>query len=211
MPSTAETARRVVQARSGGRVERCHGLYHQGSYSNAMHQWGVAMLMHALWPEDFPRLALVCLSHDVPESWVGDIPAPTCRYANIKHKLDPIEAAINRDLGLPVESELDPEDFNKLKACDRLEFWMWSVEQVLMGNQMVIDGITEVERFFTESPGLLPGPAFELFQFLKRDYQQLIPTQAAVVKNAAQPSAQQLHGQRVEARKQANGYTKADH
>jgi hypothetical protein len=50
----AEIATAVIQSRSGGRVERCHGLPHHGTYSNASHQWGVAMLMHYLWPDDFP-------------------------------------------------------------------------------------------------------------------------------------------------------------
>jgi hypothetical protein len=99
----------IVQSRSGGRVERCHGLPHLGTYSNATHQWGVAMLMHYIWPDDFPRLALVCLTHDVPEAWVGDIPAPTCRYTpGLKESLSAAEGNINKDLLLPAEDELDP-------------------------------------------------------------------------------------------------------
>jgi hypothetical protein len=197
-------------------VERCHGLAHQGSYSNAMHQWGVAMLLHAIWPEDFPRLALACLTHDVPEAWVGDIPAPTCRYANIKPKLDPIEGRINRSLGLPVESELQPEDYAKLKACDRLEFWLWCCEEQLKGNMFAHEGRVEVERFFTETPGLLPGPAFDLFQHMSEEIRlrgltALVPKQAGVVKDAVGPTAQETHGMRVEERRKVNGHTKADH
>ena len=73
---TSQVLRNIIQSRCGGRVERCHVIPHLGSYSNASHSWGVAMLMHYLWPKDFPRLAIYCLSHDIPEAWTGDIPAP---------------------------------------------------------------------------------------------------------------------------------------
>lgn len=180
----------IVQSRSGGRVERCHGLAHQGSYSNAMHQWGVAMLMWYIWPEDFPRLALHCLTHDVPEAWVGDIPAPTMRYVpGVKDSLSKIETNLNRAIGLPSEFELSPDDYAKLKACDRLEFWLWSMEQVhLLGNRFAAEGLTEVERFFTEVK--LPERADWTFKFLKlkhsNDRNGLLPTQAGTMQRAAQ-------------------------
>lgn len=174
-------AHAVIQSRSGGRVERCHGLAHFGSYSNANHQWGVAMLMHYLWPDDFPRLALACLSHDVPEAWVGDIPAPTCRYMpGLKEGLNEAEGNINKSLLLPAEHELDALDHAKLKCCDRLEFWMWCREQELFGNQFCGEGLKEIERFFQEVP-LLPE-AQELYEELR--HRDLIPIQAGVIKAA---------------------------
>lgn len=174
-----EVGRALVQSRSGGRVERCHGIPHQGSYSNAAHSWGVAMLMHYLWPEDFPRLALHCLSHDVPESWVGDIPAPTGRYVpGFKDSVSVLETKINKSIGLPAEHELDEADYLKLKACDRLEFWLWSREQLLLGNRFAEEGLKEIERYFVEAP--LPDRAQLLFKALQG--RELLPRQAGVIK-----------------------------
>ena len=51
------TLERITAIRTGGGVERCHGVRHQGSYSNAAHTWGVLVLLQVLWPNDFPRLA----------------------------------------------------------------------------------------------------------------------------------------------------------
>jgi hypothetical protein len=170
--------RRIVQARAGGRVERAHGIPHIGSYSNAGHSWGVAMLMMQIWPEHFPRLAGHCISHDVPEAWSGDMPAPMGRYAGIKHHVSRIESLLQNDLGLPDEHELEEEDLAMLKACDRLEFWLWTREQELMGNQMVSESRRETERFFLETP--LPDRAQTLFLHLV-DH-PLLPRQAGVIK-----------------------------
>lgn len=178
-PSTL--AQCIIQSRSGGKVERCHGIPHHGTYSNAAHQWGVAMLMHYLWPADFPRLALACLTHDVPEAWVGDIPAPTCRYMpGLKDGLNNIESAINQNMLLPAEHELEASDYAKLKCCDRLEFWIWSCEQELFGNLFAQEGRKEIERYFVEVP-LLPE-AQVLYETMKS--MDLLPTQSGVIKRA---------------------------
>lgn len=170
----------LIQSRAGGRVERCHGIPHQGSYNNAAHSWGVAMLMHYLWPEDFPRLALVCLAHDVPEAWVGDVPAPTMRYVpGLKDSLARMEDRLLTSYGLPTESGLSEEDHAKLKACDRLEFYLWCREQEALGNQFASEGRREVERFFQEVP--LPRRAREMFdRLLARPH--VLPRQAGVIK-----------------------------
>lgn len=173
-------ADQLVQSRAGGAVERCHGIPHQGSYSNGAHSWGVAMLMWYLWPEDFPRLAIYCLTHDVPEAWVGDSPAPVGRYVpGYKDEVGKLETRINHSLGLPAEHDLDLADYEKLKACDRLEFWMWSKEQLHRGNLYAQEGLTEIERYFDEVP--LPERAKELLAAL-RNRANVLPRQAGVVK-----------------------------
>lgn len=181
MHSVRKIADAIVQSRCGGKVERAHGIPHVGSYSNAAHQWGVAMLMHYLWPDDFPRLALVCLTHDVPEAWFGDIPAPTCRYTpGLRDTLGEKEGRCNKSLFLPAEHELSTDDYVKLKACDRLEFYIWCREQELLGNRFASEGRHEIERYFKEVP-LLPR-AYDLYQeFLNME---LLPRQAGVVRDA---------------------------
>jgi 5'-deoxynucleotidase YfbR-like HD superfamily hydrolase len=150
---------RVLEARRGGRVERCHTVAHHGSYTNAAHSWGVAMLMLQLWPEDFPRLAAICLSHDVPEGVFGDIPSPTLRHvsAEFRDLLDTLEGRYNRSLGLPAEDDLELEDRVKLKECDRLELYLWAREQAMVGNQYAEHMADELERLFIREPLLPPA------------------------------------------------------
>lgn len=169
----------LLQSRAGGKTERCHNIPHHGSYSVAAHSWGVAMLMHYIWPEDFPRLALYCLSHDVPEAWVGDIPSPTLRYTpGLGDILACTEATLNRSIGLPAEKDLNYEDLGKLKACDRLEFWLWAREQLAMGNRFAQEGKTEIERYFKETP--LPKAAQELYEELRNT--EVLPRQQGILK-----------------------------
>lgn len=170
---------RVIQTRLGGKVERCHGIPHQGSYSVAAHSWGVAMLLQALWPDDFERLVLHALAHDVHEAWVGDIPSPVMRYVpGLNAALGTLEDDVNNVLGLPQEGELSLSDLEKIKTCDRLEFYLWSREQVAMGNAYAQEGLQEIERYFEERP--LPSPAKEFYDDLRG--RSVLGRQAGVVK-----------------------------
>jgi len=157
----------ILGARAGGRVERCHSIPHQGSYSNAAHSWGVAMLMYQLWPEDFPRLGIHCLTHDIPEFWVGDIPAPTMRAVpGLKESLTQIEDRCLNRLDLPELGTLNPEDHRKLKACDWLEFWLWCRDQWFIGNKFVQVSKVEIEGYI-ETMGL-PHPAADVYSALRQ-------------------------------------------
>jgi 5'-deoxynucleotidase YfbR-like HD superfamily hydrolase len=170
----------IIQSRSGGKVERCHAMPKHGSYNNAQHQWGVAMLMYYLWPEDFGRLGIYCLTHDVAEAWVGDVPATTLRYVpGLRQRLGDIESTLNRNLGLPGENELGPEDHAKLKACDRLELYLWCREQIDLGNKFAQEFINELSHFIRENP--LPEVAQALFEDLEgRD--SVVARQAGVMR-----------------------------
>ncbi len=149
---------RLVAIRTGGATERCHGIRHHGSYSVAAHTWGVLALLYQLWPGDFGRLAAVVLFHDVPEAWMGDIPAPTKRYSlAVKAACDDMEYAIFKRLELPCDQDLPPEDARKVKACDYLDLYLWAKEQINWGNNHARCVVRELERFFEESP--LPAPA----------------------------------------------------
>jgi len=182
MNNIATLADNVIQSRAGGKVERCHGIPHNGSYSNAAHQWGVALLLYYLWPADFPRLAIYCLTHDVPEFLFGDIPAPSTRYIpGLRKQLGEMERRSNLTIGLPAEQDLSPEDYKKLKACDALEFWLWCSEQLATGNAYALEPRDEVERYFSESP--LPEEADALWKQLNG--QSILPRQAGMVKSLA--------------------------
>lgn len=161
---------RIREIRMGGAVERCHTVRHLGSYSVAAHSWGVAVLMYVLWPEDFPRLAIYCLVHDVPEGWVGDAPATIKAYNSvIKAEYTKMERGLFNRLQLPNDAYISPEDRAKLKACDHLELYLWADEQWKLGNHYVHAVIEALNGFFKESP--LPEPALSVYRDL---YQALV-------------------------------------
>lgn len=157
---------RLVSIRMGGGVERCHTVRHLGSCSNAAHSWGVATIMYVLWPADFLRLAAYCIFHDVPEAWVGDIPAPAKKYdPTIKDATTRMEREIFNQLRLPNDNDLIGEDKAKLRACDSLELYFWAREQMTMGNMHAACVIRELEGFFVQEP--LPAVAQQLLEELR--------------------------------------------
>lgn len=153
---------RIREIRMGGAVERCHTVRHIGSYSNAAHSWGVAVLLYVLWPEDFHRLAPYCIFHDVPEGWVGDVPAHIKKINPIKFNFAELESKVLDRLNLPDDSKLGEDDRRKLKACDNLELYFWTQEQLAMGNTYVLAVQRTLERFLANSP--LPDRALALFR-----------------------------------------------
>lgn len=178
--TTNDIAKFIVQSRAGGRTERCHNIPHHGSYNVAAHSWGVAMLLYYIWPDDFPRLAIYCLAHDVPEAWVGDIPSPTLKYTpGLKDVVENLEVKLLYKIALRSTTELSREDEAKVRACDQLEFWLWAKEQQAFGNRYVQEAITEIERHFLEQP--LPDLAQKLFIELSENT-SLLPTQQGVIK-----------------------------
>ncbi len=178
--TTNDIAKFIVQSRAGGRTERCHNIPHHGSYNVAAHSWGVAMLLYYIWPDDFPRLAIYCLAHDVPEAWVGDIPSPTLKYTpGLKSVVENLEVRLLYRIALRSTTELSREDEAKVRACDQLEFWLWAKEQQAFGNRYVQEAITEIERHFLEQP--LPDLAQKLFIELSENT-SLLPTQQGIIK-----------------------------
>jgi hypothetical protein len=126
------------------------------------------MLMYYLWPNDFPRLAIHCLAHDIPEGWTGDVPAPSKPYVANHEGWNNVEIKIARALGVPSEYDLTftSGDIAKLKACDLLEFYLWAREQAELGNKFIQEHIHNVQRYITSNP--LPEPASKLYERLRQ-------------------------------------------
>ncbi len=157
------TLDQLIQIRAGGRVERCHTIPHTTSYNNASHSWGVAMIMLKLWPEDFPKLAVHCLVHDVPEGCLGDIPSPTFKFCpKLSGVIEKLEDRIFKALSLPNGKELTELEYKKLKNCDHLELYFWCLEQQWAGNFFVKECVKRLEDLFKQDDYLLPE-AYSLF------------------------------------------------
>ena len=159
------TIDKILQTRLGGKVKRCHTFPHHGEYNVAMHSWGVAMLLHYIYPADFTRLVSHCLMHDVAEAWVGDIPAPIKRYnPHLKAVLENLEDTINEKLGATSEGQLGPTDASKLRVCDNLEFYLWCREQLAMGNSLIKEALAESKSYLLAEP--FPPPAGNILKRL---------------------------------------------
>jgi len=157
--------RRVSDIRTGGDVERCHGIRHQTSYSVAKHTWGALALLYILFPEYYARLSPYLLFHDVAEAWVGDIPAPTKRFSSqVRDACETMERRVHELLEIPFDGDLAPEDQRVLKACDHLELYLWACEEQDAGNAHARCIADELTSYFRERP--LAVPAQEIFEYI---------------------------------------------
>lgn len=158
---------RVMAVRTGGTVQRCHGIRHHGSYKVAEHTWGVLVLLWLLYPDDYVRLSPYVLFHDVPEAWVGDIPASTKKYSPaVKQAVGTMETSIFAWLRLPDEHDLSVDDHAKLKACDVLDLYLWVAEEVCGGNWHAHCVARELETFIAKGMPM-PEPAREMYDDIR--------------------------------------------
>ena len=146
--SIEKTINKVRAIREGGKTERAHTIPHYGSYSVAEHSWGVTTLLVILHPDPLRYLILAGIWHDVHERWTGDTPAPIkwCLGNVTKDELKRLENSIESSLGINID--LSEEDLKWLKACDMLEFWLWSIDQEALGNRNAKEGKENAEDWF---------------------------------------------------------------
>lgn len=123
---------RLLLIRQGGAVERMHTIPHHGSYSVAEHSWGVAQIILCFVESPRPQLIRAALNHDVPEKWIGDLPAPFL-WANPQiHELMRLkEAEVSNKL--EIGYTLTSEEERWLSLADGLEFLLWTFDQVELG------------------------------------------------------------------------------
>lgn len=150
---------RILAIREGGQTQRCHTIPHLGEYSVASHSYNALNLLLLLYPGD-PRVELIKAVqwHDVPERWTGDIPAPA-KWASkeLKGVLDTIEQQVLEKLGiLDTFQELTEGELNWLSGVDLLELWLWSKEQIYLGNKNMVDMERRVHRLFEERDSKTP-------------------------------------------------------
>lgn len=149
--------KQIKEVREGGMVERAHTLRHLGSYNNAQHQWGAAMLYMQLRRGSVDPITLqVILTHDIGERWVGDFPAPA------KWQFTPEAGAELADMEhetltyLGFNWPLEPDEARWAKAVDLLEFYLWCLEQQALGNRNVDGVISRVLDYVREHIDEIP-------------------------------------------------------
>lgn len=158
---------RIHATREGGAVERCHGTPHHGSYSVGLHTFNAVSLLLLLHPAPSLDLIKTVQWHDVAERWLGDVPSPAKSVAH--GFVEPYAQAEERvlyQLGLcRLGCDLPADDLNWLKAVDILELWLWTADQLLLGNRNVARMRRACEdvlnRYWDE--GTLPEPVREFY------------------------------------------------
>jgi hypothetical protein len=72
-----------------------------------------------------------------------------------------------------------------LKAVDLLDFLLWGLDQLNLGNQFAQEAVNEVCQYLDANPDMLPGAAYMYYRDLRSGPAPL-PKQANVVEKAVQ-------------------------
>lgn len=126
-----------------GRVKRWH-TDDVPPQELGQHQWGVAMVVRAIYPNHRPPAYLLeaALTHDLAESVTGDAPAPT-KWQNpaLDNELKRLEERFNDRMGLTVD--LSVMEKRILAWADLFELCLYCKHHRKMGNQyagVVLEG-----------------------------------------------------------------------
>jgi 5'-deoxynucleotidase YfbR-like HD superfamily hydrolase len=129
---------RVRAVREAGHVKRCHNMPIHGEYTVGKHSYDALSLLLVLHPAPGPSLNLVkaTLWHDSGERWWGDLPAPA-KWANAHLKAIYERAEQNTLEEHGIHFDLTADEKIWLNAVDKLEFWLFCLDQQGMGNRNV--------------------------------------------------------------------------
>lgn len=145
----AEFIKNIIKARflrEAGHVQRCHNLPHHGEYTVGKHSYDALSLLFVLYPGD-PSINLIksVLWHDSAERYLGDVPAPA-KWTNpdLKEIYETIENETLKRHGCAFE--LTENEHLWLKAIDMVEFWLWCLDQQMLGNTMIDNAKDAIEH-----------------------------------------------------------------
>jgi 5'-deoxynucleotidase YfbR-like HD superfamily hydrolase len=129
----------VLKGWSSGKVQRMHALPTLRHQSLAEHQWGVAYLMLALFPDCPASLLKAAMTHDMGEYAAGDIPAPVL-WGNpeLVKSVEKLETDFREAVLVTDEYQnLSEEEKKLLEVFDRLEFCLTCRREKAMGNTLL--------------------------------------------------------------------------
>jgi len=163
------TEDRIRVLRESGAIMRCHNVPHHGEYSVGLHSYNVVSLILQLHPNPRMELIRAAMWHDMPERYLGDLPAPAKWYnPNLRATYEHAEATVLEKVGMPDLMEcLTDEEIWWLHACDRLELELFCQDQAAMGNRHTNVMHLNVLQWFMDKEGLIPQPVMEAREKLR--------------------------------------------
>lgn len=154
--------------REAGHVERAHNVPHHGSYSVGKHSYDVVSILLLLHPSPSNQLIRAALWHDMPERFLGDLPAPAKWYNPKLNKQyqDAEQSVLDRFGEHDLMSRLTLEETDWLHAADRLELLMWADDQLALGNRHIEPLRANVIKWFEHHSGTTPAPILSILNDL---------------------------------------------
>lgn len=154
--------------REAADIQRCHTIRTIGEYPIGQHSFNMLLILRVLWPDAPKELLWAIIEHDIPERLTGDIPSPS-KWAGIVDKalLSEFERLLMITLyGTHHEGDLSEHLASWLRGLDILELWMFTQDQIMLGNQNFHSMALRIDRFMKSSAHLIAGPVLDLYHEL---------------------------------------------
>jgi len=112
----------------------------------AHHSWHVAMIAYTLYGQEEPGITglflMACLTHDMAECKMGDLPSPGKRameehFPNFRAKWGEAEEKLLSEYSFDYDKFLTDEERRRLKFCDSAEGAFYCINERAMGNKLI--------------------------------------------------------------------------
>lgn len=160
MAGEADVVETIIAMREAGRVVRCHTMICHERPNLATHCHNMVGMLLVLHPNPHLQLIQLIQTHDFPERWIGDMPAPA--KDNLGIYLAALENRVCDYFG--IQYSYSEEEWWWLKALDKLDLLLWGKDELAMGNKNVVRMIGIVEEWFVRQKRKIPGPVMEFVE-----------------------------------------------
>lgn len=145
-------------------VRRYHQYFTQEVDTVGKHSAGVAVFVHLINPNASKELIMACLTHDMGEVILGDIPAPTKRAlsSSAKMEIDRVEESALSSMGFHFVSALTEEEAKLMKVADCLDGLSFCIEERRRGNLSIKPVGDNYALYLSEISGKLPEASWRL-------------------------------------------------
>ena len=133
---TYDLAHRVEFLRQAAYVKRMHVNRIIGDYTSHEHVCNMTNMLLVLHPAPTVRLVKLVQWHDAGEFGSGDVPSPAKPFFGFGNANNKVEAAVRKAWGLELLDVTDEEAL-WVKSLDWLEFYMFLMDQLFLGNQFM--------------------------------------------------------------------------
>ncbi len=146
---------RIWALRKGSHVKRWHTERIIGEQTVGKHSLDALSMLLVLHPNPTITLIRAMAWHDMAESRCGDLPSHVLwRHNALRIYYEDLqEDTLQEDFGLHL-SQLTEEEKIWINAIDKLEAYLFSIEQVSMGNTGAFEFVERLEKWFREQPRL---------------------------------------------------------
>lgn len=170
-----ELHERILQARASGAVERFHIMRSHRAQTVADHSHGVAVLAMLIDPNCSAVVLKAALSHDFHERDTGDMPSTAkWLYPELAAAMAKVEGLWNKANGY--DWKLTDKEVALLKFCDYLELFLWSHEEVRLGNKFAAEPLVNITRVLDKMQELSPAQHAVYF-----DLRQIISNETGMI------------------------------